>query len=122
MPNFKKHTFSAQNEAGHIEQIKEMVKIDAEGHFYCCVPEHILALIPGANRKHRAKSAATAKTFEELKTIIQDALDRYIRPTIKEEHVIRYNISSHVSFAEMPDGTITPNAVPDGAKWASHDE
>jgi hypothetical protein len=122
VPNFKKHTFSARNEAGHVEQINEMVKIDADGYFYCKVPEHIFTLIPRSHKKHRADQAVLAKTFDALKDIVQAALDKYIKPTIKEERVIRYNIESHVSFAEMPNGDITPNAVPEGAEWLTNDE
>ena len=121
MPNFKREKFSAGNEAGHIETFDGMVKVSASGKFYVNLPPYLYHLVAGEHRKGRSTSAQ-ADTYDGLKAIVQDAMDRYVRPTITRTNVIRYNIESHVSFAEMPDGEIVPSAVPEGSSWAKLDD
>lgn len=117
MPNFKKHKFRV----GHVEEFTEMVKISADGHFYCNVPATIYPLIDRRYKKSRSQSAISCETFERLITVVNEALEKSVEPTVKKENVILYNIESHVSFAEMPNGDITPNAVPEGAEWTERD-
>jgi len=126
MPQFKKHTFSARNEAGATEQFTESISVDADGNFYCYVPDHLADILRQETKKnnriwmdhYRGKTKYCSKGFEWLISAINNALSLYIKPEIIDEIVILYNIESHVSFAEKSDGTIYPNAS-DGAEWVS---
>lgn len=51
---------------------------------------------------------------------LKQALKLHLTPEVAEELIIRYNIESHVAFAEDEQGNIYPSAAFDGANWIDH--
>lgn len=128
MPRFKKETFHAKNRAGTALKLDVEINISADGEFYANLPEeykHAFAdqvvFLSGRSGKTAAGCfKVVAKTFDALKAGIQNGLQKYLEPEITETPVIRYNIESHVAFAEDQEGNIYPNAGFPGACW-NHD-
>lgn len=124
MAYLKVETIYAKNEAVD-ESMKVKVNVDVDGVFYCYVPENMLAAVKavfgGMYDSRNDKLKVFANTFANLKTLLFKTLKLHITPEVTEEHVIRYNIESHVSFAVDDAGNIFPNAGYEGADWM-HDE
>lgn len=121
MPLFKRHEYYHQNKAGAEIRVVVAVNIDSGGVFYGNLPDY-LADAFGADREVNTRTPAgrfrvSAATFADFSRKIDDALRRYMEPEITTEHVIQYNIESHVSFATDADGNIFPNAGYPGAEW-----
>jgi hypothetical protein len=57
-------------------------------------------------------------TLDGLLSAIRFAHRKSMEVTTTRELVIRYNVESHVSFAEDENGVVYPNAGYPGAKWA----
>lgn len=100
--------------------------VNANGEFYCQIPENIVSYFEERKRYdgdvlcHRNKVdclAIYATTLNALENTVKDALRAVNKPTVTTEHVIQYNIESHVSFAENPDGEVFPNAGYPDAEW-----
>jgi len=117
MPHFKKVKFTAKNAAGHIEELTVDVSINTNGHFYAHLPDVFEAGLKGTFAVVKGKVKVIAKTYEELSRLIEDALNQLIEVKVTNEHVIRFNINSDVSFAEDGEGNIFPNAGFPGANW-----
>lgn len=122
MPHFKKAKFSAGNKAGAVEKLDVDILISASGEFYAHLPNYLelatdRSIIDRPGSKIEGKFKITATTLAALERGIQDTLNRFLVPEVTEEAVIRYNIESHVAFAEDADGNIFPNASWPGAAW-----
>jgi hypothetical protein len=100
--------------------------VNSEGEFYCELPEQIRAFFSENHlynnsivcKKNRAGNMAIyATTLVAIEDILSEALREVNKPTITTEHVIRYNIESHVSFAETSLGEVVPNAGYPDAQW-----
>lgn len=114
--------------------LKVKVSINAEGEFYCDVPEALslffkphssflaghpeVRVAPVRGRKNKIISA----NYAALKNALTDARNKHLAPITEVEHVIRFNIESHVSFAVGEDGDVYPNCYYPGTKWPSGDE
>ena len=127
MARLKKVTISRSLGNGlGTSSIEVVFNVLTDGEFYCEIPEKVIAYFEEHKayngdvrcRKNKAKKLAIyAFTLEALDSILRTALYEVTQPTVVEEHVIQYNIESHVSFAETPDGEIRPNAGFDNAEW-----
>lgn len=129
MPRFKKETFGAQNKAGSSVSLDVVINISADGEFYANLPDYLLdafadqrSWLGGRNSKHVGGTfKVVEKTYEQLRQVIQNGLRKHLEPEVTETPVIRYNIESHVSFAEDEAGNIVPNAGFPGARWLNED-
>lgn len=122
MPHFKKAEFSVGNKAGAVERLDVDILISASGEFYAHIPNYLepaadKSIIDRPGSKIEGKFKVVATTLAALERGIQDTLNRFVVPEVIEKPVIRYNIESHVAFAEDADGTISPNASWPGAVW-----
>ena len=123
MAKLKKAHYSFTNSANATVAIDTEILIDSAGIFYAHIPDRMKMAFDHALIDHRERRAVEgkfkirAKTLEEIERAIEEGLERYAEPSITEEPVIRYNIESHVLFAETPDGSIVPNASWEGARW-----
>lgn len=127
MPHFKRVEFIAKNDAGAFDKFSVSVEIRASGTFYAHVPEKLRVAFPEDHidlpeRERRGFFVTSAVTFKDLVSVIEKAHEEFMRPTVKEEPVIRYNIESHVSFALDKEGRIFPNAGFPGAQWPRKDK
>ena len=125
MPYFKTKEFTASNKAA-TEKIKIKININAAGRFYSYIPGYLITAIKGIYEPIEYAEAndqiiIETDTLAELEQSIQKALEVFVKPTILEKPVIRYNIESHVSFAEDNDGNIFPNAGFKNAEWRYND-
>lgn len=124
MPKLKKAEYMARNDPGHLERLDVELHVDRKGRFYCDLPEHLRTpfdarlIDSSARRVPEGFFRAVSSSLEALESAIRAALHAYVRPQVTEEPVIRYNIESHVSFAEDRDGNVYPNACWPGAQWA----
>ncbi|MCP4492742.1 MAG: hypothetical protein GY820_36370 [Gammaproteobacteria bacterium] len=110
---------------GNHKTIPTKIMVNAGGEFYCNVPEYLYGSTLGVRtlfRRHQDKYKVFAKSLDDLVSGIEQALRDYLDPTTTEENVILYNIESHISFAENPDGDVFPNASFEGAEWRHHDD
>ena len=127
MPKFKTVEFIAQNSAGAVDKISIDIDISADGTFYAHVPEKLRVSFDEERIRPRARNrvgffVTSAPTLAEITAAIKEAHVDFMRPTVKEEPVILYNIESHVSFAVDGDGKIFPNAGFPDAKWADGED
>lgn len=131
MPRFKKETFGAQNKAGSKISLDVVINISADGEFYANLPDYLLDAFAdqrswlGGGRKPKDVSGTfkvVEATYERLRQVIDNGLRKHLEPEVTEMPVIRYNIESHVSFAEDENGTIVPNAGFPGAKWINENQ
>ncbi len=98
---------------------KLKISVNVEGKFYALVPELIAQII---GEKEGIFVDGNNKAFSDslahLESMLWRAWDESYKPTVTKEHVIHYNIESHISFAETPDGRIVPNCYVDkSAEW-----
>lgn len=131
MPRIKKQHFevSLGNGLGTVQTIV-VFNANAKGEFYCRVTPEIEAFFERGQRydggvicdqDRQGNLAIFATTLAALEDIVVTALRACNEPKITVEYVIRYNIESHVSFAQTDQGEIFPNASFEGAKWHSMD-
>ena len=119
--------FSDEKAMHGFEKLDVEIHINASGEFYAHVPEYLLPAIDASfldlspRWKVEGKTKVYATTLAALEGCIQKAFIAYLTPEITEEPVIKYNIESHVSFAEDADGNIFPNSGFPGAKWPGND-
>lgn len=122
MPKLKKAEFTAKNETGAVDTILIDIEIRANGIFYAHIPEKLRVSfdedrIEARSRPRKGFFVTNAATFGEIEQRIRKAHNDFMKPTVAEEAVIRYNIESHVSFAMDAEGRIFPNAGYPGAEW-----
>jgi len=123
MSKFKRVEFIAQNAAGAVDKILVDIDVSTSGVFSAHVPEKLRVSFDEDHVTPRVRNRSgffvtSASTLAEIERVIRNAHADFMRPVVKEEPVIRYNIESHVSFAVAEDGLIFPNAGFPGAKWA----
>jgi len=106
--------------------LKLSIYVSADGEFYCHVSDEYFIAAKGVfsyvrKDPDKGKMKLIAESLDQLTSRAAEMLRNHITPEVTEEHVIRYNIESHVSFATDHDGNICPNAGYDGAEWI-HDD
>ncbi len=124
MPHFKTQKFSIHiPDIGHVGE-KVSIKINADGDFYCYLPDKYIFAVKDVFKRDwqwkEDKIRIHSTTFAGLESSISAVIRINAQPEILEEPIIRYNIESHVSFAEDDAGNIFPNAGYPGAKWKHH--
>jgi len=98
------------------------VNINAKGIFYAHVPDDLVEAIQGTeaklvpNRRRKNKLDIHSDTFAGIQDALEDAANALLHPQITEEHVIRYHIGLHVSFAVNKKGETCRNGY-DGGNW-----
>lgn len=122
MPKFKTATFVEHNDAGARLELKVDIQISADGVFYANLPDtYRSAFLTAPGFKPLSRAPGTfrleAVTYDKLHNEIITGLRAYLKPEVEEVAVIRYNIESHVSFAETSDGRVVPNAGYPDAQW-----
>jgi len=131
MPLFKKHKISIDLRNGLGDVTMDVtVNINSNAEFYCRVPEEVLPYFDPCRyekgiicQMDRSKKLAIyATSFATLEAALIKALTACNQPVVTEEHVIRYNIESHVTFAQNEEGGIFPNAGFEGATWSRVDD
>lgn len=129
MPHFKRVDFTAKNKADVVDKFTLSIEVDSRGTFYTHVPDKLRVSFNeddvNVYRVHGRGRAGffvtSASTFAELSKRIEKAHEEFMRPTVKKEPVILFNIESHVAFALTKDGKIFPNAGYPGAEWPRKD-
>lgn len=124
MAKFKTAKFHVTNDAGAVLELDLSVNISAEGLFYANVPQQFegafksCSCYAGLGKPPKTGYfVVKAAQYDKLEADVSAALRRHIEPEVTETPVIRYNIESHVCFAEDADGRLFPNAGYPGAKW-----
>ena len=125
MPHFKRVEFVAKNKADVVDKFTLSIEVDSGGTFYTHVPDKLrVSFHEDDINRYRVRGrgregffVTSAPTFAELSKRIEKAHEEFMRPSVKEEPVILFNIESHVSFALTEDGKIFPNAGYPGAAW-----
>lgn len=124
MAKFKTAKFHVTNAAGTVLELDLAVNISAEGLFYANVPQQYEGAFKSSScyvglgkPPKTGFFVVKAAQYDKLEAEVSAALRRHIEPEITETPVIRYNIESHVSFAEDAEGRLFPNAAYPGAKW-----
>lgn len=105
------------------------ISVDADGWFYCYVPPSILPAISRSLmkrfsvsdnlRRKKKPHCFGAPALNQLTAFLHEATALASKPEEVRTNIIAYNLESHVSFAEQPDGTIVPNAGFPDAKWST---
>ena len=94
------------------------ILVNAAGEFYCNVPERASVYFETGKaydgitcevRRRGSKPQLFAQSFDALHQVLRKGITAALAPEVKTEHVIRYNIESHVSFWEKANGVIVPN-------------
>lgn len=122
MPVFKTEEIRIDTVFGQ-QYVKVKIMVNAQGLFYANMNSEMLPAIESVLDKKiyvhdgDEKVRITCKTFEDLITNIKRICKLFMEPEVTETPVIRYNIESHVSFAQDEEGNIYPNAGYPGAKW-----
>ncbi len=129
MPYLKKEELYHHNEVGQFG-IHIKVYVNNCGEFYCPVPERLETVLePFYNnhgllvqtRKNSDKCNVYAESLESLKEGLYRVMADVFNPSVTEEHVIIYNIDSHVSFAVDDNNEVKPNCYYPNTKWPSED-
>ncbi|TNC80278.1 MAG: hypothetical protein C9356_15235 [Oleiphilus sp.] len=102
------------------------ISVNAKGQFYTNCPDilrdSVKSVVDGSEFYfgHRGETVQLfASSLDRLVEGIRASIKTLLSPEVTERIVIRYNIESHVSFAEAPGGQIFPNAGYPGAEWPS---
>lgn len=121
----KRHVFG--NQAGSPYTEEYIIHVNTEGVFYTTVHHKFTADVKGTacrggrTEKFRGNLKVFNGDMESLATHISMAIKAYYEPTVVRTIVIRYNLESHVKFAEDGDGNIYQNCSIGGpakqAKW-----
>jgi len=135
MPKVKTENIHFYREAGlGIHSVKITYNVNTSGDFYVILPEELrpafeegLTVDKVSCRKNRAgKLTIYSDQMHTLTECLEQAIENVNKPEVITEHVIRYNIESHVSFAEDTNGNIFPNAGypdchwPNGERFGGH--
>lgn len=120
MSHFKTETISTRTKTGnHVDKIK--IFISADGFFYANLEPELLSAVRGTiGNQFIRKNDKVHISFGDLASLIsvlKRIFENHYTPQRKEEHVILYNIESHVTFAEDKNGNVYPNSGFDGASW-----
>lgn len=99
--------------------------VSTSGEFYCSIPEEAKPYFEDGKvydgikcRANRAGALSLySKSLDSLDDLLILGLKASHEPTVIEEHVILYNIESHISFAENEAGQVFPNAGFEDAEW-----
>ncbi len=118
MPQVKTHNFWMKNNAGIRKKFPVKMSVDVDGQFYCAFPDFLKDSIQnfiGADSKafltiKRRKEYLAATELDYLIDTIDSALKVYSECSVLVEHLIRYNIETHISFAIDKKGNIYPNS------------
>lgn len=106
------------------QYVKVKIMISAQGLFYVNIEDEMLDAARGTLKKKedyeftaKGQLRIISKTYEDMIGKIKRVCKVFLEPEVTETPVIRYNIESHVSFAQDEEGNIYPNAGYPGAKW-----
>jgi hypothetical protein len=120
MPKFKTITLTHVNKARHELVQKFDININAEGRFYTRIPEELSHAIEPSMRDGIIQKPGVYQLSSVLFDDLESNLNRLMRNAnevdVREEHVILYNIESHVSFRLTSDGEVVSRG--DGSIWA----
>ena len=105
------------------DSFKVRINVSNKGQFYCKLPDILHDAIHSVQSKRTTirDNNVYASSLEELTDGLTLAFRTYLEPETKKEHVILYNMESHVSFATNGANEIFPNAGLDGAEWQDFD-
>ncbi|MDY0292843.1 MAG: hypothetical protein RBR02_10980 [Desulfuromonadaceae bacterium] len=122
MSHFKTETINTRTETGnHVDKIK--ISISSDGFFYANLePELLLAVQGTIGNQFIRKNDKVHISFGDLASLVsvlKRIFENHYTPQKTEEHVILYNIESHVAFAEDENGNIYPSAGFKGASWVT---
>ncbi|MBK3780431.1 hypothetical protein G3A43_09350 [Paraburkholderia aspalathi] len=102
--------------------------VDSNGLFTLTLPDHLsevassMTLPAGVSwDRARVHTRLQGKVLEALKKAVTEVLKAFVSPEVTVERVIRYNVESHVSFAEDANGNIFPNGSFPDAQWVDRD-
>jgi len=103
--------------------------VNTAGEFYCEIPNELTSYFENYKNYDSVSCKLNSvkrlslycAELSKLESVLEDALKSANKPIVAEEYVIRYNIESHVAFAETPDGRIHPNATSTDAQWLSRE-
>ncbi len=127
MPHLKTMDFTVKDASSRkIKAIfKTKIAVNSEGVFYANLEEEFLKSIKGVipNRCYKRNNRNDTiqvldRDLDTLTSQLQKVFDTHLKPEVTVEHVIIYNIESHVSFTEDEEGNIFPNGTFKGSKWA----
>lgn len=129
MPRLKKDTivYSLPKRLGTVK-FDVVYHVNTAGEFYCEIPDIVLPAfsenksygLAYSKNNRKGNLCLYSKDLESIELTLKQAIKSMNEPEVTKEHVICYNIESHVSFAETPSGDIYPNSGchPDAA-WAN---
>lgn len=126
MPYLKTVEFSVSNPAIRTS-VRLKVCVNSSGMFYCYVDPGIIDAVKGVFDpkclEHKnGKLKVVGDSLGVLLDDIKNAYTVFFEPEVTQEHVIIYNIESHVSFAEDAAGNIYPNSGFENSEWCQRDE
>ena len=104
-----------------------VINVNSKGEFYATIPDFLeeAAATLGAKKSNRSPYSAQVfdKTLDGLIAKLKEIHEAYLNPQVVEALVIQFDITTHVSFAETPDGDVVPNCYyhPD-AEWPTKDD
>lgn len=125
MPKLKKETFRVTNAAGVVCEEAIDVHVSADGTFYAKVPHEFYPAFAetcaGIGTAEFVKVVGhfkvTAKSYDQLKSLVIGGLSRYIQPEVTEENVIVYCTTAQVQFAVDADNNVFPNRHWPNTHW-----
>ncbi|MGH0003520.1 hypothetical protein ACQU0X_25880 [Pseudovibrio ascidiaceicola] len=130
MPRLKKETLVIRPPNGLAPQTIEVVwYVNAGGEFYCKIPDKVLSYfedhkkysVGNGSVKSKRNNVGDLSLYSDgliyLQKLLKEALTAVLQPTVIREHVIRYNIESHVMFALTSDDCVVPNSGYPDAEW-----
>lgn len=131
MPRVKKQIIEVFLGSGGLGTIRTEVVfyVNAAGEFYCEVPPEAMdyfsidKIYDGGVRcrlSKNLKKSIYSETMSSLEVAINAAVIACNLPQISVEHVICYNIESHVSFALSEGGDVQSTACSDGSSWCDN--
>lgn len=110
------------------QYVKVKIMISSQGLFYANIEDEMHDAAQGAlkNREdyefsNKGQLRIISKTYEDIIGKIKRVCKAFLEPQVTKIPVIRYNIESHVAFAQDKEGGIYPNARYPGSKWPNVD-
>ena len=127
MAKVKKSYISVQKD-GYRETRQFDVFVNSSGFFYCDIDSDLEEAASEISSKEndfkisystrKGKEQAFSESLDNLEKCLYRVLDCFFNVEKIIEHVIRYNIESHISFAKNSDtGEIFGNATKKGFEW-----
>lgn len=123
MPVFKTEEIRFNTVFGP-QYVKVKIMINAQGLFYANIDKEMHDAAKGALAysdyeidHSKDQMRIVSKTYEDIITKIKSVCKVFMEPEVTKIPVIRYNIESHVAFAQDEEGNIYPNAGYAGARW-----